>query len=125
MQDVLLHKLIEKNFFITGTKVDAMRKGVDLSGQPMHQFGDTFTVVGLATSQKTGRLLVEVVSSNGDLRRRLTADQIINIDGMTPERFAENYMIAPDGSDIKVVGRRRGRRPKNWTEEDEEEEYLR
>jgi hypothetical protein len=46
---------------------------------------------------------------------KVRADAITMIDGMTPERFAENYMIAPDGSATsRSSGKRRGRRPKNW-----------
>lgn len=120
MQEVLLRKLIEKKFFNTSTEVDATHRGKDLSGQAIHKFEGTFTVASLMTSTK-GTLLLEVVSTADGSRMRITPNQITKIDGMTPERFAENYMIAPDGSDIKVVGKRRGRRPKNWTPEMEED----
>lgn len=119
MQEILLRKLIEKKFFTSATEVDAVHKGVDLSGRAMHNFENTFTVVGLMTS-KNGGLILEAVSTADGSRRRIQPDQITKIDGMTPERFAENYMIAPDGGDIKVVGKRRGRRPKNWTADEED-----
>lgn len=118
MQEVLLRKLIEKNYFTAMTEVDATHKGIDLSGQPLHTFEGTFTVVKLLETKKTNALVLEVVSIMGDgARMRIRPDQITAIDGMTPERFAENYMIDPAGNDIKVVGKRRGRRPKNWNPE--------
>lgn len=119
MQEILLRKLIEKELFTTDTEVVATSKGVDLSGQLAHKFEHVFRVTKLATST-SGQLILEAVSTSTGIRRRLRPEHIIALDGMTPERFAENYMIAPDGSEIKVEGRRRGRRPKNWTPEMEE-----
>ena len=114
MQEILLRKLIEKNYFAISTEVDAIDKGVDLSGRAIHEFEHTYTVSGLYESRKTGRLIVELVSVDDGSKTRIPADNITKIDGMTPERFAENYMIDPEGHDIKLAGKRRGRRPKNW-----------
>ena len=40
----------------------------------------------------------------------ITADNIIDIEGMDPERFAKSYNIKPDGS--VPVYKKRGRKPK-------------
>lgn len=117
MQEVLLRKLIEKNFFKIGTEVDARHKGMGLAGLVQHQFENTFTVMSLMEKRSDRSLLLEVRSVRDGQSFRIAADQITGIDGMTPERFAENYMVDPDGGDIKVVGARRGRRPKGWNEE--------
>lgn len=117
MQEVLLRKLIEKSFFKASTEVDALHRGNSFVGAANHKYQGTFTVNSLTTSAKTGGLLLEVISVTDGAKHRITPEQIVSIEGMTPERFAENYMIAPDGTDIKVVGKRRGRRPKNWTPE--------
>lgn len=116
MEEQLLRKLIEKNHFTTGTEVDAIHKGVDLSGTALHSFEGTYTVTSLLESRKTGKLILELASVRDGYRVRVNADAIRGIDGMTPLRFAENYMVAPDGSDIKLSGKRRGRRPKGWVE---------
>lgn len=40
----------------------------------------------------------------------ITADNIIDIEGMDPDRFAKSYNIKPDGS-VKAY-KKRGRKPK-------------
>jgi hypothetical protein len=117
MEEQLLRKLIEKKYFAPGTEVDAVHKGMDLSGTPLHYFEGTYTVAGLLENQK-GKLVLELASVRDGYRVRVKADAIRGIDGMTPLRFAENYMIAPDGTDIKLSGKRRGRRPKGWVDPD-------
>ena len=42
---------------------------------------------------------------------KIGADAILEIDGMTPERFAKVYNIKPDGT-VKIV-KKRGRKPKH------------
>ena len=121
MEEQLLRKLIEKKHFGTGTEVDAVHKGLDLSGVPIHQFEGTYTVADLLESSKTGRLILELASVRDGQRVRVHPEAIRGIDGMTPVRFAENYMIAPDGSDIKLSGKRRGRRPKGWVNPEAQE----
>lgn len=41
----------------------------------------------------------------------ISSEQILNIDGMTPNRLASIYNINPDGS-FKAPGKKRGRKPK-------------
>jgi len=41
---------------------------------------------------------------------KMVADDILDIEGMDPERFAKSYDIKPDGS-VKVY-KKRGRKPK-------------
>lgn len=118
MEEQLLRKLIEKQYFGVGTEVDAVHKGVDLSGSPMHTFEGTFTVTALMEKRNTGELLLRLSSVRDGSHVRVPASAILGIDGMTPHRFAENYMIAPDGTDIKISGKRRGRRPKGWVAEE-------
>lgn len=116
MQDILLRKLIDKSFFKEGTEVDAKYRGVGLDGLPFHTFGQTFTVTGIFETRKTKQLRMDCFSTVDGRTVRIGVDNITKIDGMDPERFAENYMIDPTGEEIKVVGMRRGRRPKNWVD---------
>lgn len=118
MQEHLLRKLIEKNYFCVLTEVNALLKGYDIGGSAMFKFDGTYTVTGLYESRKTGKLILGVSSVVDGTTHRIGADDITMIDAMTPERFAENYLISPDGSDIKIIGKRRGRRPNNWVEEE-------
>lgn len=116
MEEVLLRKLISANYFKVATEIDANVKGSSLDGQQFHRFNEQFTVTGLFESKKTGRVILTLASLRDGSKHRIGCEDITGIDGMTPERFAENYMIAPDGTEIKVTGKRRGRRPKNWNE---------
>ncbi len=117
MKEVLLRKLIEKKYFTPGTELDAKYKGKGLHGVVSQLFEQTFTVLRLVETVK-GRLIIKAASNVDGQQIDLNVESIINIDGMTPERFAENFMIDEDGNDIKPAGKRRGRRPKGWVEED-------
>jgi hypothetical protein len=119
-REKLIRKLIEKNYFQVGTEVDATFRGLDLSGVQMHYFESTFTVASLLESKKSGLLILELVSTADGNVIRVKTDSIKKIDGMTPERFGENYMIAEDGGELKPTGRRRGRRPKGWTPDNDD-----
>lgn len=118
MQEVLLRKLIEKNYFKNGTEIDATYRGVGLDGAPVHVFEQTFTITGIFQTRKTNRILIDCFSTVDGRTIRVGVDAIVNIDGMTPERFAENYMIDTNGDEIKPSGKRRGRRPKGWVDPD-------
>ncbi len=128
MKEVLLRKLIEKAHVTIGTEIDATYNGLDLSGQMSHVFEHTFTITGIFETRKTNRILVDALSTVDGSTIRIGVDCIKAIDGMTPERFGENYMIDEDGGTIKPSGKRRGRRPKGWVEEvdieDESEEEV-
>ncbi len=123
MKEVLLRKLIEKEYFGSGTEIEAVYKGVDLSGRPIHSFQQSFIVSALFESRKDRSIILEAKSKETGFKMRMGVDDIINIDGMTPKRFAENYMLDLDGNDIKASGKRRGRRPKSYDEFDDEEDY--
>lgn len=120
MEEKLLRELIAKNYFTQGTEVDAKYEAVDMSGKARRQFEGTYTVTRLMENRKTGKLIINLSSIRDGTMVKVPAESIFGIDGMTPTRFAENYMIAPDGGEIKLVGKRRGRRPKNWVSPDEE-----
>ena len=57
-------------------------------------------------------ITVNAASTRDGHIRAITVEDIITIDGMTPERFAEVYEITADG-DSKEPVKRRGRKPKN------------
>jgi hypothetical protein len=51
MEEILLRKLIEKNYFKVTTEVDARAHGKGLDGLATHRFEQTYTVTGLFESQ--------------------------------------------------------------------------
>lgn len=120
MNEQLLRKLIEKAYFRIGTEVDATFKGRGLSGLSLHYTESTFTVANILESRKTSKVYIDLASTFDGEIVRVEPTAILRIDGMTPQRFGENYMIGEDGSEIKPLGRRRGRRPKGWKPEDDE-----
>lgn len=120
MQEQLLRKLIAKEHFKIGTEVKATFKGIGLAGYRLHYTESTFTVVTILETSKTKRLFLDVASTFDGEIVRITPADILSIDGMTPERFGENYMISEDGGELQPAGRRRGRRPKGWTPDDDD-----
>jgi glucose-6-phosphate dehydrogenase assembly protein OpcA len=119
MKESLLNRLIEKNYFTTGTVIRSRLRGMDLSGVELHSFEKDFVTVKLGKSRKTDELVVMVKSELGEQKSFKSGD-ITEIDGMTPERFAQNYLLDPEGNDLKPFGKRRGRKPRDWDEDDDE-----
>ena len=119
MREALLRKLIEKNYFQIGTEVEAATTtGVGLCAKPI-KTSHTYVVTSILEKRVSKTLVLEGVSNQDGSKIRFEVGNIRNIDGMTPERFAQNYMLDDDGNEIRPSGKRRGRRPKNWTEDDD------
>jgi len=57
-----------------------------------------------------GRLL-SLLENDSSAELRVTVEDVLAIDGMSIERYAEIYNINPDGS-LRSTGRKRGRKPK-------------
>lgn len=115
MEEILLRSLISRQHVTASTEVDVEYSTLMVGNVQKFDTVGTFTVTAIGEKRSDGTLLMEGRSTRDGRKIKFTADRIRNIDGMTPLRFAENYMVAPDGTDIPVTGARRGRRPKNWT----------
>lgn len=63
------------------------------------------------SEQGTGRWDLVLRSVIGQLEVRASDGDIVALDGMSVDRYADVYNINSDGSD-KKVGRKRGRKPK-------------
>ncbi len=113
MQEILLRSLIAKDYFKVLTEVKVRHKVLTVGHVSHVKVEDIFTITNIR-ERPNGTLVMEGLSTTAGDRIKFSCDDIVAIDGMTPERFAENYMIATDGTEIKVKGARRGRRPKNW-----------
>lgn len=121
MNKDLLRKLIETSIIKPFVEIEAHYTVVEFSGN--------------STIRKTGEFVIfEIVENAGhfdfvcasavDGRRRVIPEEdIILIDGMEPERFANVFGIAPDGSKLKM-GKRRGRKPKHLIEMEEDDEDV-
>ena len=116
MKEVLLRKLVEKGYFSVGSEIDVGYTAMDFSGSKRN-FQNTFTVLSIGERKSDQSLVFKIVSTNDGSHRTCNLPDIILIEGMIPERFAENYMIDPDGGEISATGARRGRRPKWMIEE--------
>lgn len=114
MDEILLRSLITRDHFKLSTEVDVAHSTLMVGNVQKFDTVGTFSVTRIGQKRSDGTIIMEGRSTRDGRPIKFTADRIQNIDGMTPLRFAENYMVAPDGTDIPVTGARRGRRPKNW-----------
>ena len=122
MKEALLRKLVEKGYFAVGSEIDVGYTAVDFTGAK-RAFQNTFTVSMIGERRSDRSLVFKIFSINDGSHRSCGLEDIRLIEGMTPERFAENYMIDPDGEEIGSTGARRGRRPK-WLIEAEANQTM-
>ncbi len=112
MDKSLATKLIDKNLINENTEVVARYKGSSISGDASVVGTDIFSVdkvLGLVDEEK---IFIQVTSTRDGSKRVICHRDIIEIDGMEPNRFASVYNIKADGGDA-TVGKRRGRKPKD------------
>ena len=104
MQKNLAEVLLNKGLIIPGTLVYGLTTtsglGQTLSRVPKELMIENFVNDIFYCRDRTGSKYVMYV------------DDVQEIDGMTPERFAAVYNIKPDGGK-KAVGKKRGRKPKS------------
>lgn len=111
MKEVLLSRLIDSGHVVTGTEITttvSINRG--LSGRRRVETLP-FGIYGFQ-KDPSGNIVLELVfhDERSSLGLKIGVDKIELIDGMTPERFAENYLIDPDGNDIIITAKKRGRR---------------
>jgi hypothetical protein len=105
----LIRKLIQEGVIHENTEIDACYQGVDIGGAQLAMVQGNFAIKAAKVIQ--GGVFFDTVSTQDGSQRRIAAAAIVRIDGMEPERFAENYGLTPEGKPIKQ-GKRRGRKPK-------------
>jgi hypothetical protein len=105
----LIRKLIEQKVIRENTEIDAYYKGVDIGGANIARVQGNFAIRG--AKLKNNEVIFEVVSTQDGSPRKIPAQDIIRIDGMELERFANNYGMTLGGETVKQ-GKRRGRKPK-------------
>ena len=112
MNQSLATKLIAKNLINENTEVVARYKGSSISGDPSMIFTGIFSVVSTLVGADGKTISFHVVSTLDGHRRIVKHSDILEIDGMDPNRFASVYDIKADGVDA-TIGKRRGRKPKD------------
>ncbi len=115
MNEHLLLSLWERGLFNNTSEVEINDVAPTVGHLQKCDIIETFTIRKLMRKPKSGQLVLEGISTTDGRIHRFDPDEILNIDGMIPERFAENYMVDPDGNDIPIQGARRGRKPKHKT----------
>lgn len=111
MDITLASKLVAKKLINETTEVVARYRGSSISGDMNVVSTDIFSVMEVMEMVDDNIILV-VESTRDGHRRRIFVTDILEIDGMEPNRFASVYDIKADGADAKV-GKRRGRKPKD------------
>jgi hypothetical protein len=109
MKTEVVKKLIEKGAIKRETEVEAHYKGKDLSGAALARARGVFLILGARLMED--QVTFDAVDTRWGGHQSLKADDIIRIDGMEPDRFANIFGLTEDGEPLKQ-GKRRGRKPK-------------
>lgn len=111
MQNKLAEALVTKGVLKNGTEVEAMHKAVGLGGVNVVKVTSYFSIAGVEI-KGSGKVVFKLSSLRDGAISMVPAEDVLNIDGMDPARFASVYNIKADGGAAKV-GARRGRKPKD------------
>lgn len=109
MNEFLLRKLVERNIVKRSTEIDAVYKGLGISGLENVETVGTFLVMEIVDNGT--EFLFEVADVIDGRRRKLPSGAIRMIDGMEPTRLATIYGLSDKGEPLRQ-GKRRGRKPK-------------
>lgn len=120
MNEQLLISLVNKQYFQAGTMVGTTYRGRDISGLMINDFDHEFQVTKIGVSRKTGLLRIRAKSFDTGQVILVGSRDISTLDGMSPERFAQNYLISPNGDELSPTAKRRGRKPRDWDEDDDD-----
>lgn len=112
MDKSLATKLVAKNLINETTEVMARYKGSSISGDVSVVSTDVFTVAKVLGTDAEGTMFFSVNSTRDGSQRIIRHKDIVEIDGMEPNRFASVYNIKADGGDA-AIAKRRGRKPKD------------
>lgn len=94
---------LAKDSIVTARQGTANRFGVILYKSSEYVIKD---IVNTAQGQ-----LLSLRENDGTRELSVQVEDVMAIDGMSIERYAEIYNINPDGS-LRTMGRKRGRKPK-------------
>lgn len=107
----LVKKLISSGVIRQNTEIEAVYKGVDISGRAIAPTRGTFFVQNVKINSEREMIFFQTISTVDGAPRTILAEEIDTIDGMPVERLACIYGIDATGGKIEQ-GKRRGRRPR-------------
>ena len=111
MDNKLAEALVLKGVLKPGTEVRAKHKAMGLGSVNNVIVSGDFSIV-TSKIREDGRVLFKLADLRSGAPATVFADDVEDIDGMDPVRFASVYNITAEG-DKAVLGKRRGRKPKN------------
>lgn len=111
MNSKLAEALILKGHLPAGTEVEARYKTMGLGSVNNVTVTGDFSIVSTEVNED-GRVMFKLADLRSGAPTQVEAEAIEGIDGMDPERFAAVWDITASGGKA-VVGKRRGRKPKN------------
>lgn len=114
MKTEVVKKLIDKGAIKRETEVEANYKGKDLSGSPLARARGVFLILGARLMED--QVMFDAVDTRWGQRQSIRSEDILRIDGMEPERFANIFGLTEEGEPLKQ-GARRGRKPKALLEQ--------
>lgn len=116
MDNKLAEALVLKGVLPAGTEVKARHKAMGLGSVNNVTVVDNFSVTSTVI-REDGRVVFKLADLRSGVPSSVYADDVEEIDGMDPVRFANVFDITASGSKA-VLGKRRGRKPKNRIVED-------
>jgi hypothetical protein len=105
----LIKAMIDKNILSSEIKITANYTTKDSVGRIISK-RDEFRLVTVQEQGNNYRFKLKQLRGNTTVF--VWANDIIALDGMTPERYVGVYNINPDGT-VKNLGKKRGRKPKS------------
>lgn len=111
MDNKLAEALVVKGVLPAGTEVRARHKAMGLGSVNNVLVVDNFSVTN-AIVRADGRVVFKLADLRSGAPSSVFAEDIEEIDGMDPVRFANVFNITASGGKA-VLGKRRGRKPKN------------
>lgn len=116
MENKLAEALVNKGVLPAGTEVQAKHKAMGLGNVNNVIVSSGFSIASTEILPN-GKVLFRLADLRSGAPTNVYADAVEEIDGMDPVRFADVYNITADGGKA-VLGKRRGRKPKNRNVED-------
>lgn len=107
MNLTLAKNLYEKNLLNQGSTILAKYTAIDVVGKRSFETTDEFLVI--FCSNQPNELIIHCAHKKTGVRKNLTHNEILEIDGMTPERLAGSWDLDENGEKLDL-GKRRGRK---------------
>lgn len=111
MENKLAEALVLRGVLPAGTEVRAKHKAMGLGSVNNVLVSGDFSIAE-AKIREDGRVVFKLADLRSGAPSSVFAEDIEDIDGMDPVRFASVWNITADGGKA-VMGKRRGRKPKN------------